>query len=59
MTGTLTIGGRVSTVKAVETSSLYRGCRVEIDTMVNRTFPASATVGSGAVATFRSLYATA
>jgi hypothetical protein len=59
MTGTLAIGGGVSTVKAVKTSSLYRACRVEIDTMVNRSFPASATVGSGAVATFRSIYATA
>jgi hypothetical protein len=59
MHGTLRIGGTVSTIKATKTSPFYRGCRVEVDAMVNRNFPASATIGSGAVATFRSIYATA
>ena len=59
MQGTLTIGGTVSTIKATKTSTFYRGCRIEVDAMVNRNFPASATIGSGAVATFRSIYATA
>ena len=40
MQGTLTIGGTVSTIKATKTSSFYRGCRVEVDAMVNRNFPA-------------------
>jgi hypothetical protein len=59
MEGTLTIGGSVSKVKATKTSSFYRGCRVEIDAMVNRNFPASAVTGSGATVTFRSVYAAA
>ena len=59
MQGTLTIGGSVSTIKATKTSTFYRGCRIEVDAMVNRNFPASATIGSGAVATLRSIYATA
>ena len=59
MTGTLKIGGTTSSVKATKTSSSYRGCRVEVDAMVSRVFPASATIGSGAVATLRSIYATA
>jgi hypothetical protein len=59
MQGTLTIGGTVSTVKATKTSDFYRGCRVEVDAMVSRVFPASAIAGSGATVTFRSIYATA
>ncbi len=59
MEGTLSIGGSVSTVKATKTSSFFRGCRVEVDAMVNRTFPAAATTGSGAIVTFRSVYASA
>jgi hypothetical protein len=55
--GTLTLGGTTSIVKATKTSPMYRGCRVEVDAMVNRSFPASATIGSGAVATFRAIYA--
>lgn len=59
MTGTLSIGGTVSNVTARKTSPMYRGCRIEVDAMVNRVFPASATIGSGAAATVRSVYATA
>ncbi|BEL06506.1 hypothetical protein Q0Z83_046970 [Actinoplanes sichuanensis] len=59
MPGTLRVGGSVSTVQVTKTSTLYRGCHVEVDAMVNRRFPVSATIGSGAVATFQSVYATA
>ncbi|GAB3602938.1 hypothetical protein [Microbacterium aureliae] len=59
MTGTLQIGGTTSQVKATKTSSRYRGCRIEVDAMVNRNFPASAVAGSGATVTLRSVYATA
>ncbi|GAA1647731.1 hypothetical protein [Actinoplanes couchii] len=59
LSGTLRFGDVTAEVRATRTSTLYRGCRVEVDAMVNRSFPASATVGSGAVATFRSIYATA
>lgn len=59
MTGTLVIGGRTSQVTATKTSSLYRGCRIEVDAMVNRSFPASAVAGSGATVTLRSVYGTA
>ena len=57
MTGTLSIGGTVTNVTARKTSPMYRGCRIEVDAMVNRVFPASATIGSGAAATVRSVYA--
>ena len=57
MTGTLSIGGTVTNVTARKTSPMYRGCRIEVDAMVNRVFPASATIGSGAPATVRSVYA--
>ena len=59
MTGTLSIGGTVTTVTASKTSPMYRGCRIEVDAMVNRVFPASATIGSGAAANVRSVYASA
>ena len=59
MEGTLTIGGTTSTVKATKTSRFYRGCRVEVDVMVNRGFPPSATTGAGVAVTFRSIYASA
>lgn len=59
MHGTLTIGGTTSIVKATKTSDMFRGCRIEVDAMVNRNFPVSATIGSGAIATLRSVYATA
>lgn len=59
MTGTLSIGGTVTNVTARKTSPMYRGCRIEVDAMVNRAFPASATIGTGVTATVRSVYATA
>ncbi|WP_374976096.1 hypothetical protein ACEYYH_20300 [Microbacterium trichothecenolyticum] len=59
MTGTLSIGGTVTDVTARKTSPMYRGCRIEVDAMVNRVFPASATIGSGAAANVRSVYASA
>ncbi|MGW2092127.1 hypothetical protein [Promicromonospora sukumoe] len=59
MTGTLSIGGTVTNVTARKTSPMYRGCRIEVDAMVNRVFPASATIGTGATATVRSVYASA
>lgn len=59
MTGTLSIGGTVTAVAARKTSPMYRGCRIEVDAMVNRVFPASATIGSGAAANVRSVYASA
>ena len=59
MTGTLSIGGNMMTVRATKTSDFYRGCRIEVDVMTNRTFPASATIGSGATADLRSVYGTA
>jgi len=59
MTGTLSIGGTVTNVTAGKTSPMYRGCRIEVDAMVNRVFPASATIGSGAAANVRSVYASA
>ncbi|MEV4686499.1 hypothetical protein [Microbacterium sp. LWH3-1.2] len=59
MTGTLSIGGTVTDVTARKTSPMYRGCRIEVDAMVNRVFPVSATIGSGAAANVRSVYASA
>ncbi|MFK4808183.1 hypothetical protein ACI3KX_20150 [Microbacterium sp. ZW CA_36] len=59
MTGTLSIGGTITNVTASKTSPMYRGCRIEVDAMVNRVFPASATIGSGAAASVRSVYASA
>lgn len=59
MSGTLAIGGTTTQVTATKTSPMYRGCRVEVDAMVNRVFPISATIGSGASATVRSVYASA
>lgn len=57
MTGTATIGGTKYSVAATKTSNLYRGCQVEVDVMTGRVFPASATIGSGAVTSFRQIYA--
>ncbi|MFP5282410.1 MAG: hypothetical protein ACLGIF_03060 [Actinomycetes bacterium] len=59
MTGSLSVGGTRSRVTATKTSDLYRGCRIEVDVMTGRTFPASAVTGSGAAADLRSVYATA
>jgi hypothetical protein len=59
MTGTATFGGVNYTVRATQTSTLQRGCRVEVDVMRNRTWPATANLCSGAGVTFESIYATA
>ncbi|HEY5853551.1 MAG TPA: hypothetical protein VIW24_05725 [Aldersonia sp.] len=59
MTGTTTIGGRTYDINATKTSDLYRGCRIEVDAMTNRVWPASATVGGGVVTTFQQIYASA
>src|SRR3954454_15163743 len=44
---TLTLGDSSSIVKATKTSPMYLGCRVEVDAMVNLSFPTSTTIGSG------------
>ena len=59
LTGTLVLGDMTLDVQAIKTSSMFRSCRVEVDAMVHRNFPASATIGSGALVTFQSIYATA
>jgi hypothetical protein len=59
MTGTATIGGRIHNVRATKTSNQYRGCRLEVDVMTNRVWPASAVIGSGVTTTFRQIYAAA
>lgn len=58
MEGTLEIGGQRRAVRATKTSDRYRGLEVEVDVMTNRTFPASATVGTATV-DFRGIYARA
>src|SRR5215204_4597364 len=59
MNGTARIGGRTYHVTATKTSTMYRGCAVEVDAMTNRRWPATAAMCSGAVIDFRSVYATA
>jgi hypothetical protein len=59
MQGTATIGRRLYTVTATKTSNLYRGCRVEVDVMANRTWPASAVTAGGVTSTFQNVYAAA
>jgi hypothetical protein len=51
MTGTATIGGRPYRVTATKTSPFYRGCRVEVDVMTNRQWPATA-LGCGGTPSF-------
>jgi hypothetical protein len=51
MTGRATIGGRGYQVTATKTSPFYRGCRVEVDVMANRQWPATA-LGCGGTPTF-------
>lgn len=55
MKGTAVIGGRTYSVLATKTSPYYRGCRVEVDVMTKRTWPASAT-GAGNTWTFAGVY---
>jgi hypothetical protein len=57
MTGTATIGGSIHHVRATKTSGFYRGCRVEVDVMTNRVWPASAVIGTGVATTFQQIYA--
>ena len=59
MTGSATIGGRTYHVTATKTSTMYRGCAVEVDAMTNRQWPATASMCTGAAVGFRSVYATA
>lgn len=56
MTGTARIGGATYEVRATKTANLYRGCRVEVDVMTGRTWPASA-LNRGLRRTFRGVYA--
>ncbi len=59
MTGTATIGGQRYTLTATKTSSMYRGCSVEVDVMADRQWPASASLCSGGAVSLASVYATA
>jgi hypothetical protein len=51
MRGRATIGGSSFLVTATKTSPFYRGCRVEVDVMANRQWPATA-LGCGGAPTF-------
>jgi hypothetical protein len=59
MSGTAEIGGETYDVVARKTSPYYRGCRVEVDVMQTRSFPATAETCAGAALTFASIYRTA
>lgn len=56
LTGEAQIGGDAYDVVATKTSPFYRGCAVEVDVMVNRSFPPSATSVNGAALTFAGIY---
>jgi hypothetical protein len=57
LTGRATIGGSSFIVTATKTSPLYRGCRVEVDVMANRQWPASALgCGGSPMFTFTNVY---
>lgn len=57
MSGTAEIGGRKYQVIATKTSPYYRGCKVEVDVMKNRSYPDSATSCDGTKTyTFTSVY---
>jgi hypothetical protein len=56
MSGSAQIGGQSYSVTATKTSNLYRACRVEVDVMTTRVWPATATLCSGALTTFRQVY---
>jgi len=47
MKGTATIGGRKFDVTATKTSPFHRGCRVEVDAMTGRQWPATAPACGG------------
>lgn len=59
MQGTATIGRRTYALTATKTSTFYRGCRVEVDAMTGRTWPASALTAGGVTSTFQNVYASA
>jgi pimeloyl-ACP methyl ester carboxylesterase len=59
MSGTAEIGGESYDLIARKTSPHYRGCRVEVDVMQNRSFPISAETCAGAALSFASIYRTA
>lgn len=57
MRGTATIGGRRFSVTATKTSPFYRGCRVEVDVMTGREWPATAIAcGGQGTLSFTSVY---
>ncbi|WP_122260934.1 hypothetical protein [Ornithinimicrobium cerasi] len=57
LNGTATIGGRLYDVRATRTSTMYRGCAVEVDVMTGRSWPQSA-MHQGVARTFRDVFAT-
>lgn len=59
LTGMAQIGGDTYDAVATKTSPFYRGCAVEVDVMLDRTFPLSATTISGAALDFAGIYRTA
>jgi hypothetical protein len=59
ISGKAQVGGTTYRVVATRTSPLYRGCRVEVDVMTNRTWPVTAATCAGAELTFTSIYRTA
>lgn len=59
LSGVAQIGGNTYEVVATKTSPFYRGCAVDVDVMVNRAFPLSATGVNGAALSFASIYRTA
>jgi hypothetical protein len=59
LSGEARIGGDTYDVVATKTSPFYRGCAVEVDVMVNRSFPLSATTATGAALSFADIYRTA
>ncbi len=57
MKGSAVIGGRRFDVTATKTSPFHRGCRVEVDAMSGRQWPATALAcGSGSAVTFAGVY---
>lgn len=59
ITGTAQIGGVKYDAVATKTSGFYRGCAVEVDVMINRSFPASVTMLDNSVINYTSVYRTA
>lgn len=59
LTGTAQIGGVTYEAVATKTSTLYRGCAVEVDLMTNRAFPMSVTTVDNTAINYASIYRTA